>query len=126
MWIKKNKDDIRIDKKNKKKKAIKFGLWTFIFMFIAIIYKDKYIGPGGMHGRDLEKPLTWFEIYEGLYFYIIIAIWGGYLFYLFKAKVKSTTIVCDKCGKVKHKSENLICECGGKYTDLDLLKWVDE
>ncbi|MBU2553916.1 MAG: hypothetical protein KKF98_05610 [Bacteroidetes bacterium] len=111
---------------NKKKKAIKYGLWTVVVLLLIQILKDKYIGPGGMRGMDLEKPLAWVDIYDNLFFYFVLAIFFGYIIYLYEAKAKSTTVVCDNCGKVGNKGKNLTCECGGNYSDIDLMKWVDE
>jgi hypothetical protein len=43
-----------------------------------------------------------------------------------KTKDGEMDYICEKCNKITKTIDSENCECGGKYIDLDKMKWVDD
>ena len=63
----------------------------------------------------------------GLFLFFVVYLWqilAGKPF--FPLMYLSKILICNKCFKVKRSDGNQSCDCGGKFEDFDLWKWVEE
>jgi hypothetical protein len=139
MWIKLTDKEILENefleedkfKKSRLKKGLKFGLWTFIV--IAVLFPIDYVlfgVPNGRYDRSPNKQIDWIDLPDYLHEIMGIAVFFSFaifmVFFFWGRKVKSTTQMCDRCFKTRNFSQNMTCDCGGKYELLANYKWIDD
>ncbi|MCB0804687.1 MAG: hypothetical protein KDC05_02760 [Bacteroidales bacterium] len=125
MWIEKTPEELEEDAKRRQRKADKYGFFSFFGFLGFMVLKDKFIGPGGTAGADLEKPISWEEIYSNLFFYVILASFFGFAVYKTIKYKRSGAMICPACGKPASTGKSLICSCGEELKELDKMKWID-
>ena len=125
MWIKKSDQEIE---KDKRKGAIDVPISIFIGVFILNIVDNKL----GIRRYSDVRPKSWLEIYSLIpHFFLLsfsIALAVFILQKLFKidfSKKPIDTYICDKCNKVKRNDNIFECDCGGKYYQIEKMKWVE-
>jgi hypothetical protein len=128
MWVRKS----RAEQKSKKKYYTRYVyVMCFIVFFLLIFFLSKINGEWHAYQLgDAPGPLSWKETITYIPKYLVtsaILTLGMYL--LVKAidkndKGNSKKFVCDKCDTFAE--DKGLCKCGGKFIDIELLKWVDD
>jgi len=139
MWVKKSegekKEEERLEKisndKSRFKKSLKSGLFIFIFTAISWIIASLTIGiPQGRYIYGTRNILKLNELPEYIPEFLRISAILGFVTFVFifflKVKLRSSTIMCDKCHKTKNYDKVAKCECGGNFINIDNFKWVDD
>lgn len=63
--------------RNNKNRGIKFFLLIYVAIFLILIIKDKYIGSGAY---AMGKLLSWKEILNNTFWYLVFSFFGALLF----------------------------------------------
>jgi len=127
MWIPKSKEEIEAIDKKRKKDALKASIIIPIIMIIIMVCFLKFIkldNVGLRHGS--RDPLTWSQILDSYQFLLFIGFFFGLLGYSAVRSSKSTTLICNKCGKVIAFQKEKSCSCNGIFTSIDEMNWIDE
>jgi hypothetical protein len=128
MWVRKNSDELASKKKYYKKYSyvIFFAIFFLLQFFLSKINGEWHRFQMG----DSPGPLSWGEAIAHIPKYLAIsAILAIGMYLLVKAidrndKTKRKKFVCDKCNTLSE--NNGICQCGGTFVDIELMKWVDD
>ncbi len=139
MWVKKTEKEI-LDyefneqekfKKNRLKKSLRFLIWTFLSC--ALILPISYVLFGVPNGRYNPTPnhhIDWNELpdyfNEILNLSILISISIFLVSFFWKRKLRSNTLMCNKCHLTKNYSDNKVCECGGNFDLIENYKWIED
>ena len=138
-WKKLTSHEVRLKEEKKEmamnqkrfSKSLKIGIWSFVGTFFLELIGALLVGvrQSGMIPRKQIKFADIPEYYGefiALSFFIAIV---AFLITLFIPSLffgtKSTTIMCDKCFKMKNFDSNITCKCGGKYYPIQEFKWVE-
>ncbi len=118
MWIKKtniefNKYQIII--------FIKRLLFYFLLFFIPITISERY----SCSDTHPSTPVYFDDLILELPFIALISIVLSIIISIYKI-YKPTTVLCNKCNKVKENDGTTQCECGGEYIDMNMMKWVSD
>ena len=140
MWVKKNENMIKEElqkgkereSKNKLKNTFKTGIWVFIIAFFVKILLSITLGvnyspnfPPPYEVIDIKEiPNYFLEFLEtGLFWsvgFMIIRFFSPNMF-----KDKSTSLICDKCFRMKNLDNELNCECKGNFLPLQNFEWIE-
>jgi hypothetical protein len=133
MWIKKTDEDIKNDLEKSISDISLFKVPLLIsLLVICLTIFSEIIG-----GTDISirKPMNFLEIIENPFKPILMGVIFFIIAYLNqKNKIKKllsenidfkTSLICEKCHKVKNYNEVYLCECGGDYIDLNKMKWIE-
>ena len=140
MWAKRTKEeyeqyckeDENINKKQFKKLfSIKGIIILFLFFTVLLIVLELLFGEsiGARLPIDLRNKIRFSDIpnrlpyYFTVSFFLVICIYA--LTKILKHRLHPNTFICEKCNKLKSYDGNLQCECGGKYINIDEMKWVE-
>lgn len=127
MWIPKTEEELKLMAKKKEKIARIIGLLFPVFLFIFSTIYERYIDTTEVRHASLGPALSWSQVIDNLPISIVVYVFVGMLAYLIVKKLNSTTkVVCQKCGKVKKVDHVNDCACGGHFTSIDEIKWVEE
>ena len=135
MWVRKTSQEIAEEADGKRS-----GLWrafggpaivfcaTFFFVAVAII-----AGPRHNTGAVPYWPTTWGDLLRTA---VLVASTAAVVAYLCQALFEKPIIelispsdrdeICDTCHRVKLVDKQRSCECGGRFEDFTLWKWVDD
>ena len=150
MWIKKTNEElrkketlgirlIRLPFKLDMSSPVKGFLYVFISFFIFQIVIEQLFGVSS-HSRLTPGPphnikIGLIDIPNRLPTYFKLSLYIGIAFFLlslYKRKYgkdkesKRLDYVCEKCNKLKPNDGIYTCECGGEYTHIDKMKWVEQ
>lgn len=128
MWVRKNST-----KMAKKKKYYK--LYSYVIFFVIFFLLQFFLSKinGDWHSYQLGDPpgpLSWGETIAQIPKYLVISVLLTIgVYFIVKAmdrndKTKRKKFVCDKCNALSE--NNGVCQCGGTFVDIDLMKWVDD
>lgn len=140
MWVKKSENKIKeelqeereLESKNKLRSTLKTGLWVFLIAFFSKLLISITLGLNYSHYTpahekviELEEIPNYFSVYfeTGLYWAAAFMLLRFFVPGMFKNK--TTSVVCDKCFKLKNPDKKLICECGGNFLPLQNFGWVE-
>ena len=128
MWVKKLPHELKkFDQRyfNPKRPVLcSIGIF-FLTAFTIKIGYDKW-------GPEID-PITWRAFFDwGFKKAVGIAILFGLVFYVWQLITKkllfetNLTQICESCNKIKSFDENIECECGGQFINIDKMKWIDD
>lgn len=148
MWVKKTEEELYSEKKTRlgfwgkikrnDKSPIQLSVISFILFFLIIMFIEMFagvpqprypFGPGGfderisfseIHYSVGQNLLT--SLFFAIFIFIVVYPWGKKRI----IKVDDHTFVCDKCNMMKGNEINNICECGGTYYYIKLMKWIED
>lgn len=128
MWKRKTEEDYKKEKKVKEKEKIFFGLskqdiLTSFFIAVFLTLSVSY------YVQTISLIIFCFVL-----FFVLSCI--GVLSYgdpafIFKiifsgSSSSNVSVICNVCHSVVLKSNNKICECGGRYEPLENWKWIED
>jgi hypothetical protein len=118
MWVKRSPEEMEAVKcKNhfwRIRTAILFGL--ILVALTALCF-------GGFEGFRRGRVLVPFdEILQRLPLSLIFGAIGAFLFYKFDRRKPS--VVCPQCEATKFRDGVFECACGGRFEDMDEMKWT--
>jgi hypothetical protein len=124
MWIRKTPEEIR----KLELSRLKIFLGFFVFMFLVSFFCNKIMGDNvRFSAGGIPNPLKWNEVIDRIPIYLVIS----FILVFIGSKLDSNTkkreknrYICDKCNKYNNSEEEL-CECGGRFVDIDKMKWID-
>jgi hypothetical protein len=126
MWVRKTIEDIASERR---KLWLAFGgpLIFALLMFVACIIRA-FIGP--FRPQENLPSSFWgllvrtseFSLIVAILAYLCQVLFGKTIFSLFESKVQ----ICDSCYHMKSPDGQQSCNCGGKFEDFRLWKWVDD
>jgi hypothetical protein len=129
-WNKENSNkiiwEILTDEEIKRKKIKKqfrnlfISILGSVIMVFLIILSDRCFGE--KTGGGFYYILTWQEIHQRLSFYFYMALSMIVFLYIYLNNVKSATLICDNCFKLKINDKKFNCECGGVYREQNEYK----
>jgi amino acid permease len=127
MWIPKTEEEIKEFAKEKEKKARIFGAFYALFIFIIVIFIAKYVG----FKEDILAPhgqkYTWTQIFHNLPKFSIFSLVFGIVIYFSVRKYRQmSSLICDKCRKIKVYDKVRDCNCGGHFVFLDEMNWIED
>jgi hypothetical protein len=144
MWVKKSENQIyselmatrELDKKNRLRKSFKTSIWVFIIAFFGTMFLSVTIGLG-VGGDDPTPPLLLKlkEIPEYLDLFLFIALGLAILAFPYRffrysmfgnSSTSSSTLICNKCFKVKNYDNLNTCDCGGNFLPIDNFEWQED
>jgi hypothetical protein len=142
MWVRKTYVDLEKEKaeldesisKNSLKKAIKRFFYFLFGTFLFLILEGIILGPEFLSYEPIpSNPIKIKELPEYLDIFLIVSLIIATLVLLFSLFVPKyfirdykTTLICNKCFKVKNPDNETKCECGGSFENISLYKWVSE
>ncbi len=119
MWEKRQPEEVlevrRYRKRHRVKGAIVFGALITLGTSLSFGWRE-----AGDRGRFLVPAQ---EILTRLPMTIAFGTLAGLLSYIVD-KRKKPTVVCSKCGTVKHAGDSARCSCGGHFENIEEMKWV--
>jgi len=124
MWIKKTDVEIRRSKKQRRVREIANAilLWAGLSIITAAVpgWGEWSVTVATFNDflNRLPAKMFWFSAVAAFYF------WPP--FGKGKNAANSTTLICPDCEKVKAADGNLVCPCGGRFVDIDEMKWIDK
>lgn len=131
MWVRKTEDEIRQDRSKGKNDLLGPGVISLVF-FIGVIFSMK---TGFFEGESWETiPKSWEEVFEDLPMIVAVSLSLGVFAWLLQRFLLGKGIrfcdfqkalICQKCGKTKTDDGISDCSCGGRYVDIDTVKWID-
>lgn len=119
---------------NRFRKALKTSIYVFLGVLAFVILASLLGINGNKHtpGATPDKIST-SELPQHLTICAIVSFIAAVIVFLislfapkFTIRSANTTLICDKCFKVKNPDNTLNCDCGGCYENLDLYKWVED
>lgn len=128
MWVKKTEEEI--NSSANPKRTLLFPIVSFILAIVIQLITRKT----GMSKSTIEssKPEKWSEIFNDLpliLLYAAVAFVAVFLYELLTNKSllsnPDKTVVCDKCNDNKLYDKKFKCSCGGTYTNIKNMKWVE-
>lgn len=129
MWVRNNENKSAIDNKNNKP-SIGVVIAIFICTLIAMIIPKI---TGLSKSVIKEKTVGFTELLPGLPKIFLIAFVLALVSYLIQLifnfsflKKSNTTVVCEKCNKLKTKDDVINCECGGFFYNIKEMKWIED
>jgi len=141
MWVKKSENKIReelqkekeLESKNKLQKTLNAGIWAFLIAFSVKILLSITLGVN--YSPNIPPPyevIKFNEISEyfpeflrtGLYWSIGLMLVRFFAPNIFKDKLSS--VMCDKCFKVKESDNESICDCKGSYFPMEYYEWIED
>ena len=139
MWIKKTDkeildsefDELEKFKKTRLKKSIRFSIWTFISCALILPIDFLLFGvPNGRFNHTPNRRIDWNELPDYINGILIISILISISLFLVSffwgKRLKSSTLMCDKCHLTKNYSDNKICDCGGNFDLIENYRWIEE
>jgi hypothetical protein len=127
MWVKKTDREILDDRRKERKRVT---ILTIIFWvlssLILVVRPNRY---ALMNGASPGWELVWSQITSPRRIVASVFISGVLLLTLFwwprfSGKRRPTSVICPKCEKVKSPDDQWQCQCGGRFVNLDEMKWV--
>ena len=141
MWLKKTFDELSQERNSEEKplskesfqKAIKRFVYFFFGTLMVLIIQALILGPD--YDPDVPVPSYALKVRElpeylnrFLFTSLLLSVFV-FIITLLKPKnflsISPTSVICDKCFKVKNSDNVTKCDCGGGFENLDLYKWVD-
>jgi hypothetical protein len=110
MWIKKSANEVRADRDATRRRHLLAGLGVLLLLYAIVSSR-----PGWSLPPAIRIPAALFAGFLLLAWYQR-ARWK---------RVRSTVQICDRCNKVNSSDGKGECVCGGKFTPLASMKWVD-
>jgi hypothetical protein len=105
-------------REEQKKEAVKNKFITIVLVVLMFSFIDKLGIP--TRGNPYPDPRTWKEIFTfTIPVTCIIGIFITYLFGDMFSDCKDSRIICQKCEKEAHSSEEKYCECGGTFYPVE-------
>ena len=129
MWIR--RDKFELEKERKRYRSIRkpFLYAVVIFLCTSFILK---IGFNKWGGPSFD-PIFWNKFFStGLPASFLTSFVFFFLFYFWQLYTKrpmmegAPLLICTTCFKTKIFDNNLSCECGGEFENIDVMKWVDD
>jgi hypothetical protein len=131
MWMRKDAEDASKERQKLWLAAFGSSLSGFVIIFVMGVIVS-LTGPL----MPVSGPLKGFSSFEDAIIHslktaLIVGILFYFLYILSKGTLPglschSTVMICDKCFRVKNNDGKEACECGGKFEDFSLWKWVDD
>ena len=138
MWIKKTEiekaEEERLknisEPKSRFRKSLYLGMFVFILEAILSPLASVTIGiPRGLNYTP-KVVLRIDELPEYLPGFLRVALLMGITIFLISyfmlLKIRTSTLMCDKCHKTKNFEKNIKCECGGCFINIENFKWIDD
>ena len=130
VWIRRNKFEVEKERKSKYRSIRKpFLCAGGIFLFSFFIFKTGFNKWGG----PSFNPISWnkfFSTFLPVTFLISFVVFFVLYFWQLYTKrpiMEGTPVfICTTCFKTKLFDNNLSCECGGEFENVDGMKWVDD
>jgi len=125
MWVPKTEEEIKALLKGREISARFLAIFGSLFMFAVVILISKYVGfkDGPAH---VGPTYTWSQIvYSIPRFGIICLIMGIIMYFAFRKYRQISSLICDKCGKIKRYDKIKDCDCSGHFVFLDEMKWIE-
>jgi len=124
MWVNKSPEEIKQGSSREMISSIIFFSILIIVVFclfsLLAIPTEQNPAPTGY---------TWEELLELLPYVVIFSIlFSAFCFFVAKVlKLEGQkTVLCDKCGEVKHDDGKHQCDCGGQFVDIKIMKWIEQ
>lgn len=129
MWIRKTEEKLRKGKEN-----FKVSYVAPIGMFIGALIIQSFRHLTGVSRFSRRKPLSIEEYFHLLPEILIISVILSVAIYFAQILLKKnflletgeTTVICDKCHKIKTDDKKYDCSCGGKYIKINEMEWIDD
>jgi hypothetical protein len=129
MWVHKTTKEIA-DQRRKLWFAFGGPFFILILVFFCGVIKDMAGLYKAGHSPSREFTLgqilsfaSGFAVSAAIVTYLCQLLFGRPLLSLME---KSKVLICDKCFRMKNSDGQQSCECGGKFEDFDLWKWIDD
>jgi hypothetical protein len=124
MWVPKSSEEISAEKRFGRRRQVRTmtAIWIILVMVILVtpparnpfsVWFGLHLPFQGSLPRRVALPLA-----AGL---LLLA---SCYWFRFSSKVQTKTWLCPKCETVKAPDGNPDCKCGGKFVDLNTVKWV--
>jgi hypothetical protein len=129
MWIPKTEEELKELAKEREKGARILGVTGTLFIILIIVIDAKYFGIKIEKSPiPLTQPIyTWSQILKSLPRISIFASIFGLLVYFGVRKFRQiSSLICDKCGKIKRYDKVENCDCGGQFIFLEEMNWIED
>jgi hypothetical protein len=131
MWVKKTEEEIQKDHIENSRSFILPGGVSAVALMIYL-WEGFDCGSYGKGGWHQGQCWEWEEFLKHVPMIFLVTA-GVFLAVFFVRRIflngpildNVTTLVCDKCGKVKANDRSLGCSCGGRYSDIEKMKWIE-
>jgi hypothetical protein len=130
MWVKKSELELLDDeaRRRSREKRTALAVWAFFTIFPSVV-APRY-GVHASPGHYLWQMPVRRAIAVTTFSLLVAALVSGigvYFWYWLPRRNGRLpkVLVCPKCENVKRADGNSECTCGGRYVDLDTVKWVE-
>jgi len=133
--LEKEKEDFNESvSKNSFLKAVKRFIYAFFGVLSFAILKALITGPeSDIDMPAPSNPIKINELPEYLDTFLIISVIIAMIVFIVSLLAPKyfihnykTTLICSKCFKVKNPDNEVNCDCGGFFENLDLYKWIPD
>ena len=124
MWIKKSPAEI----KRLELSRLKSFLLYFAFIFLIIFFGTKIFGDNLRFSPSPSSSLEWSDVIERIPEYLVVSLFISVISFLLDSafkKKKKNRYICDRCNNYKKEEVDDLCECGGRFIEIDKMKWID-
>ena len=126
MWLPKTEEEIKALSKEREISARLLSIFGTLFMFAVVILIAKYIGFKDAPAY-VGPTYTWSQIvYSIPVFGIVCLIMGVVMYFALRKHKQISSLICDKCGKIKRYDKIENCDCGGHFVFLEEMKWIED
>lgn len=124
MWIPKPEKEYRREALKKGFAYLVKPWWITVLVIIcSLMAVQLYFGTGGELGEPRART-------RAVLTAVCLALLGHMgLAEIFRSRGQKNNperVICERCHDVKNDDGSLKCACGGRYIDINRLKWVDE
>ena len=126
MWVRKSVEQIASERRTLWHSFRGPAAW-----FVVTLAAEIVLAIQGPRLHVEHWPRTWSQI---LFIATMVAVVVAVVIYVLQVilgttdplRLRAKTLICDSCHRVKDRDCEKSCECGGKFEDFQLWKWVDD
>jgi len=118
MWVKRTPAEVVEVRRYRRRHRIRTAIWLCVFVSILTIFMFGWRAAGD-RGRFLVPAG---EIPARLPVSMVFGVIIGVIYFAFERR--KPTVVCPKCGVTQYAGDSERCSCGGRFEDIEEMKWV--
>lgn len=125
MWVKKTDKELMITNSGQPSGKVRLFLYLLIgvFLMIPVFFNfGRLVWRPGPFFRPMDDVMLRLPAMVFIYLIVIIPMWFLKVPILKKKKV----MICPKCEAAKNNDEDYECPCGGRFVELETMKWQEK
>ena len=129
-WVRKDEEEYAKEVQRRRYSfKVPLVISSVLFGIIILVYKLG-IGIDRRTGEVLSAG-SWAEVLHQMPKFALASLGMGLVLYVIqifskRRTLEDITVICPKCQKVKKADNKYDCECGGKFADMERMKWVED